>query len=233
VSDLCGAATGILLVTILVAAETLLLSVVAIFVVALLRSHAEILRRLEQLVPESQLPQPRETPVRPARALDLEGPTPDGGVRRIILSPGQDTLLAFLSTGCSTCVTLLESRRDAALPAGLRLVVVAKDVHTERLRLLRPLADGTDLVMSTPAWEVYGVPGSPYFVHVDGSTGQIVGEGSASTWPQVVSLILDAADAEAEPGNVSRRRIDDTLDAAGIDPGHPSLHPGAAAASGR
>jgi hypothetical protein len=217
-------------VTVLVAAETLLLVVVALFVVALLRSHAEILRRLEQLAPDSQLPQPQDKPVRShEKALDLEGRTPDGGSRRIILSPGPDTLLAFLSTGCSTCVALLESLGDADLPAGLRLVVVAKDAHTERLRALRPHADRTDLVMSTAAWDAYGVPGSPYFVHVDGSTGNIVGEGSANAWPQVVSLILDAADAQADPDSANSQRIDDTLAAAGIGPGHPSLHPGATA----
>ena len=218
--------------TILVAAETLLLVVVAIFVVALLRSHAEILRRLEQVAPESALPQPHDGPDRPpAKALDLEGRTLDGGVRRIVLSPGPDTLLAFLSTGCSTCVALLQALGDADLPAGLRLVVVAKDAHTERLRVLRPHAVSTDLVMSTAAWDAYGVPGSPYFVHVDGATGRIVGEGSAGAWPQVVSLILDAADARAEPDGASRRRIDDALAAAGIGPGHPSLHPGATASA--
>jgi hypothetical protein len=217
-------------VTILVAAETLLLVVVAVFVVALLRSHAEILRRLEQIAPESPLPQPHDRADRPAaKALDLEGRTLDGGVRRVVLSPGPDTLLAFLSTGCSTCVALLETLGDADLPAGLRLVVIAKDAHTERLRVLRAHADAAELLMSTAVWDAYEVPGSPYFVHVDGSSGRIVGEGSAGAWPQVVSLILDAADARAEPDGANRHRIDDVLAAAGIGPGHASLHPGAAA----
>ena len=217
--------------TIVAAAETLLLAVVGLFVVALLRSHAEILRRLERLSPEAALPQPEEHAGEIQRARDLDGATPDGGARRIVLSPGPDTLLAFLSTGCSTCVRLLDTVADARLPAGLRLIVVAKDRRFERLRLLRPLAEATDVVMSSAAWESYAVPGSPYFVHVEGSTGRIVGEGSAGAWDQVVSLIVDAADDSSAPDVANRSRIDGTLADAGITPGHPSLHPGAAARS--
>ena len=33
------------------------------------------------------------------------------------------------------------------------------------------------VVMSSEAWDAYGVPGSPYFVYIDGATGSIVGEG--------------------------------------------------------
>lgn len=219
------------MVTIVVAAETLLLAVVGLFVVALLRSHAEILRRLERLGPESALPRPEEARVATQRAHDLEGATPDGGARRIVLAPGPDTLLAFLSTGCSTCLRLLETLGEAHLPAGLRLVIVCKDRRVERLRTLLPLLESADAVMSSAAWESYAVPGSPYFVHVDGSSGEIVGEGSAGAWEQVVGLILDAADEGAAPDVADRSRIDDALEEAGITPGHPSLHPGAAARS--
>ena len=215
--------------TIVVAAETLLLVVVGLFVVALLRSHAEILRRLERLSPESALPQPEDRAAPGSRAADLEGTTPDGGVRRIVLSPGPDTLLAFLSTGCSVCLRLLETVAEAQLPAGLRLVVVAKDARLERLRVLRPVAGKADVLLSSAAWESYAVPGSPYFVHVGGSTGRILGEGSASGWEQVAGLILDAADEDAAPDVANRTRIDEALEDAGIAPGHPSLRPGAAA----
>lgn len=218
--------------TIVVAAETLLLAVVGLFVVALLRSHAEILRRLERLGPETPLPQPGDRVAGTRRAAhDLEGTTPDGGARRIVLSPGPDTLLAFLSTGCSTCVRLLDTVADAGLPTGLRLVVVAKDRQVERLRMLRPVAEVADVVMSSAAWESYAVPGSPYFVHVEGSTGGIVGEGSAGAWEQVVSLIVDATDESSAPDAANRSRIDDALASAGIAPGHPSLNPGAATRS--
>lgn len=219
---------------VVVAAETLLLAVLAVFVVALLRSHAEILRRIELLSPESPMPRPEEATVGAREASELEGATLDGGARRIVLSQGPDTLVAFLSTGCSTCLQLVESLAagEAELPSGLRLVVVTKDRRLERLRLLRPLAGVVDVVMSSPAWESYGVPGSPYFVHVDGTSGRVIGEGSAGEWRQVVSLIVDAGDDPA-PDVANRDRIDDALTAAGIGPGHPSLHPGEPEGNGR
>jgi hypothetical protein len=214
-------------VIVVVAAETLLLGVVALFVIALLRSHAEILRRLEQLAPQTSLPQPDDRlPDRAAAAKDLEGATPEGGARRLVLAPGPDTLLAFLSSGCSTCVDLLEALRhdDLPLPPDLRLVVVAKDRRLERLRLFRPLVGRVEILMSSAAWEQYRVPGSPYFLQIDGTSGGAVGEGSASTWQQVASLIVDAGE-DRSPDSLNRNRIDDTLAAAGIGPGHPSLRP--------
>lgn len=219
--------------TIVVAAETLLLVVIAFFVIALLRSHAEILRRLELLSSDTQLPDPDARAPSDLAAVDLQGGTLDGGARRIVLSPGPDTLLAFLSTGCSTCVGLLEAlRADApSLPPGLRLVVVTKDRRLEGLRLLQRLGHHLEIVMSSEAWDTYRVPGSPYFLHVEGSSGRILGEGSAAGWPQVLSLILDAAE-DRSPDSVGRNRIDDALAAAGIGPGHPSLRP-TAADSGR
>ncbi len=211
---------------VVVAAETLLLAVLAVFVVALLRSHAEILRRLEQVSPQAPLPRPEEAAVGARVASDLDGATLDGGARRVVLSQGPDTLVAFLSTGCSTCLHLLETLAEGEeeLPPGLRLVVVTKDRRLERLRLLRPFAGEVDLVMSSAAWESYAVPGSPYFVHVDGASGQVKGEGSAGEWRQVASLIVDAGD-DPSPDVANRDRIDEALTAAGIRPGHPSLHP--------
>ena len=216
--------------TVLVAAESLLLVVVALFLIALLRSHAEILRRLELLSPEPPLPEPDAREPAELHLLDLQGRTLDGGARRLVLSPGPDTLLAFLSTGCSTCVGLLETLQDAPppLPPGLRLVVVTKDRRVERLRLLRPLSHEVEIVMSSGAWESYRVPGSPYFLQIEGSTGRVLGEGSAASWQQVASLILDAAADRTTPETVNGDRIDDALAAAGIGPGHPSLRPTAA-----
>ena len=59
----------------------------------------------------------------------------------------------------------------------------------------------------------------------------IHGEGSASQWPQLASLLRDAvADARLAAGRGpagERRaaRADEVLRAAGIGPGHPSLYP--------
>ena len=51
------------------------------------------------------------------------------------------------------------------------------------------------LLTSSGAWESFAVPGSPYFVLVDGA-GRIVGEGSAATWP-AVSTLMGQAHADA------------------------------------
>lgn len=218
---------------VLVGAETLLLVLVSLFLVALLRSHAEILRRLELIDGTSALPQPREArgAVRPAP--DLLGTTPDGGARRISLRPGgPDTLLAFLSTGCSTCGRLLDALESSSppLPPATRLVVVTKDREVERVRRLRAASGAVEVVMSSAAWTDYGAPGSPFFVHVDGATGTVAGEGSAGTWEQVADLLTDALDDHRDA--VAAPRIDATLEAAGIGPGHASLHPAPKAAGG-
>jgi hypothetical protein len=79
------------------------------------------------------------------------------------------------------------------------------------------------------------VPVAPYFVLVDGGTGDVVGEGAATTWEQVSNL-MDNALADAGIGAANgqargqRRRereeqIDADLRAAGIEPGDPSLYP--------
>jgi hypothetical protein len=205
-------------VTALVAAETVLLVLLTLFVIALLRSHAEILRRLEGLDPASPVPRPESAPGARA-APDLAGATPSGGARQIATGSG-NLLLAFLSSSCTSCRRLIDTVEDARemLPRGTRLVVVTKDREIERVRTFRPLEPLVDVVMSSSAWDAYAVPGSPYFVHV--ADGAVAGEGSGTAWQQVASLATDAiADREDLP------RIDAALAAAGIVPGHPSLHP--------
>ena len=77
------------------------------------------------------------------------------------------------------------------------------------------------------------IPGAPYFVMVDQA---IRGEGVATTWRALASLVSDAIedqrDAERAGGGAGARtgerraeRIDETFAAAGIGPGHPSLYP--------
>jgi hypothetical protein len=94
--------------------------------------------------------------------------------------------------------------------------------------------------MSTDAWNAYDVPVAPFFVLVDGGSGSVVGEGAASNWEQVTSLLHNALDdaglldrkgrlkAGVQPrarADVAReRRVDRDLLAAGITPGDPSLY---------
>jgi hypothetical protein len=87
--------------------------------------------------------------------------------------------------------------------------------------------------MSSQAWADYEIPGAPYFVMVDQA---IRGEGVATTWRALASLVSDAIedqrDAERAGGGAAARtgerraeRIDETFAAAGVGPGHPSLYP--------
>jgi hypothetical protein len=205
------------MVTSLVAAESLLLVLLTLFVVALLRSHAEILRRLEALDPSDAVPRPEAAPGgRPAPS--LSGATPSGGARQIATTG--DLLLAFLSSGCTSCARLLDSVADglAELPDSTRLVVVTKSPEVERVRRFRALEPIVDVLMSSTAWDDYGVPGSPYFVHVE--NGVVAGEGSGTAWTQVAQLLADAL-AEREDGD----RVEAVLETAGIAAGHSSLYP--------
>ncbi|TMJ97065.1 MAG: hypothetical protein E6G67_03525 [Actinobacteria bacterium] len=214
----------------LVSAETVLLVLLALLVAGLLRSHAEILRRLEAETPaRDQLP---EAPARDesAPAPDVAGPTLEGNAVQIGMRAGTGTLLAFMTSGCATCKGFWESFGERpALPGGARLVIVCKDGSYESPTKLRELAPrGVPVVLSTAAWEAYGVPVTPYFVYVDGASGLVHGEGAAEAWPQVASLLTDAlADAEgagARGGEGRARRAEDELELAGIGPGHPSLY---------
>jgi hypothetical protein len=70
--------------------------------------------------------------------------------------------------------------------------------------------------MSSHAWEDYAVPGTPYFVLIE--EGMVRGEGVATTWDALASLVGEAIDEQ--------RGIEERLAAAGIGADHPSLYPG-------
>ncbi|HET7721041.1 MAG TPA: hypothetical protein VFK43_13830, partial [Acidimicrobiales bacterium] len=165
-----------------------------------------------------------------AAAHDVAGRTPAGEAAVVaVLGTAHDTLLAFLSSGCLTCAGFWEALSaggDLGLPPHMRVVAVTKDPGEESESTIRGLAAGQTVVMSTQAWFDYAVPGSPYFVHVNGTTGRVAGEGTASTWDQVVSLVSRAAaDATRSRAGRGEARIDEELTAAGILPGDPSLYP--------
>jgi hypothetical protein len=220
-------------VTAVVVVETLLLVLVVLLVGGLLRSHAEILRRLDELQPGGSA---TAAPVRTSTAAhDLSGVTLAGDALHVgVTRPGAATLLAFLTSGCSTCQGFWEAFADprTRLPEGVRLVVVTKDPsHESPVRLGDLAPSGVRVVMSSAAWVDYDVPASPYFVHVD-AHGGLAGEGTAQRFDQVLSLL---ADAVQDAGDAGRRgsperalRAERELAAAGIGPDHPSLDPGAA-----
>ena len=158
----------------------------------------------------------------------LSGSTLDGESIVVSLRGGRGTLLAFLSSGCTTCQAFWEAfaTGDVDVPGGARLLVLSKDLDEESPSALAERAGGSvPLVVSSQAWEDFAVPGSPYFVLVDGA-GTVVGEGSAATWPAVATLMGQAHDDR--PGAVRGRagrdaRDTEALAAAGIRAGDPSL----------
>ncbi|MGZ4760602.1 MAG: hypothetical protein ACXV95_16190 [Acidimicrobiales bacterium] len=247
--------------TILVTILTVVVALLALLVVGLLRSHAAILKQLHELgagVGDPAQPAGVKTPVEfkmqsglPTLAgdtgfrdaADVSGSgIDDAAVALRVVGARHPTLLAFLSSSCLTCAGFWESFADAdqlLLPESTRLVIVTKDASEESPSAIARLAPpGLPLVMSSAAWGDYEVPGSPYFVFVDGPTGRVRGEGTGATWKQVANLLAQAtgdltftagpnaarrskpqSDAERE------REIDQQLLAAGILPGDPSLYP--------
>ena len=258
-----------------VVAEGVAIVLLGLLVLGLLRSHALILKALHELGAGLELekeagtgvtrattggspgpvPVELESGVVPAtrhdsaRAHDVVGTALDRSERRHeVTTPGSRTLLAFLTSGCSVCQTFWEEfQHEVDVPGDGDLVVVAKGPEEESVSSLKALAGRLDVVQSSRAWVDYDIPGSPYFVYVEGGT--VTGEGSATTWAQVRDLmaqgVADADEARAAagrsgPGGVgtgdgvgsavgadggrdSLPRIDAELRASGITPGHPSL----------
>lgn len=242
----------------LVCIEAVAIVLLAVLVAGLLRSHAEILRALHGLGVESDWTR-RPTgsggvttdvvlgpsPSAPRLAggddsgRDIVGTDPSGGAVRIaVVGARHDTLVAFLSTGCSTCRTFWDTFRSAsfgAVPGDARLVVVTRGAEAESPGLVRDIApEHVPVVLSTDAWEAYDVPVAPYFTLVEGATGRIVGEGAGTSWAQVTSLLSQALGDAPQP-RPSRRtpstdrareaRADEELLSAGIGPGDPRLYP--------
>jgi hypothetical protein len=186
------------------------------------------------------LPGERDSVSAPA----IGGTTPGGDA--LAISPGESgglTLLGFLSSGCATCAGFWGALADPsqlALVEGVRTVVVTKGPEFEIQAEVRSLApSGVPVVMSNEAWSDYEVPGSPFFVLVDGDQGRRIGEGVAQNFTQIADLVRRAraerepvpartrgrAGAEGLDGPERERANDRELLAAGILPGDPSLYP--------
>lgn len=243
-----------------VVAEGVAVLLLGLLVAGLLRSHAEILRALHDLgaatdpdaaagarrgpVPitlagaaqAGYAGAPPGDGVTGGAAHDVVGTRLDGSAVALgVAGVRHDTLLAFLSSGCSTCEPFWRAfaQRAVTVPGDARLVVVVQDEESESR--LRELAGGgsVEVVASSAAWAAYEVPGSPHFVYVDGPAGRVAGEGTAASWEQVTGLLGQAgADRRARvlreaPGGDPRdnaARVDAELLAAGIAAGHPSLY---------
>ena len=248
----------------LVIVETIGLAVLAVLVAGLLRGYAEVLRLLHHLgvddldpdAPATLAPgrrQVRAPQRRGSEAHDVAGLTPLGDAVVIGVShPDANVLLVFLSSGCDTCARFWEAMAAGRhLALGTRVIAITRDGDQESVGRLRQWgAEGVEVVLSNRAWDDYRVPGSPYAIFCHG--GAIVGEGTATSWEQLESLV-DQADLDHEAGRgtarLGRRRessilrarqeltqrhnadarrhahADDELSAAGIEPGDPRLYP--------
>ncbi|MDW3217411.1 MAG: hypothetical protein R8F63_02250 [Acidimicrobiales bacterium] len=217
---------------VLVIVQTIAIAVLAVIVFGLLRTHADILRALDRAgVPLEDGPAAGgvgPVPVADPRAKptvsDVVGTVPGGGPVSVSVGGEGHTLLAFLSSGCRTCQTFWSEFTAPTLElpgTDTRLVIVAQDpAHDSESKLAELAPAGVRTVCSSAAWHAYEVPGSPYFVLVDGDEGRIVGSGTATGWPQVHALLEQALGDEALDGSA-----DAALTASGIGPGHPSLYP--------
>ena len=230
-----------LLVTVIFAVVLL-----TVLVAGLLRSHADILRALHSLgagigdptAEEGDLDTARSVPLtmgqrlapqRGTAAPDISGESLKGDAVVVSAAAAPRTLLAFLSSGCATCRTFWTSLADGQLAPGLRAVVVTKGDELEEVGVLRSLAPaGVDVVLSTQAWIDYEVPAAPFFVLLDAGRGRI-GEGLASSMPQVLDLVrradVDRRLATNRNGPEREEDIDRALLDAGIRPGDASLYP--------
>ena len=227
-----------LVLTIVIA---VLLVIALVYIAALLRSHADILRRLTALEEArgggAPAPAPGPAQIGGHEALTagpISGTTLRGDSVMLSLGPGSPvTLLAFLTSGCASCAPLWDGLRDAPDLAGLadRVAVITHDATRESPTRLERLAPGApEVIMSSAAWADYAVPGSPHFVLTDGGGG-ILGRGSALSWGQLETMVQDARADARRAGDAARttaeraERSEQALASAGIGPGHPSLYP--------
>ncbi len=251
--------------TAIVVALTVVVAVLTLLVLGLLRSHADILRRLHELDGgiESDGTPARPTGSRPVRreeintfpevqapperegfteSRDLAGVGVDDDALTVRVTDVQHrTLVAFLSGSCLTCQRFWDAFQKPGklgLPKDVRPVIVTKGPEAESPAAIARLAPKqVPVVMTSDAWQAYDVPGSPYFVLVDGRSGKVQGEGTGIDWPQVKGLLTQVTDdatyaAELESRRVPKhgaddereRRVDAELLAAGITPGDPSLY---------
>jgi hypothetical protein len=199
-----------------VAALTVVVAVLTLFVLGLLRSHAELLRRTADLERERQ--EPANTPA-PDQMPEGVVPAPETIAQTSVSAiEGLDCtlepyrlavadvhepylLVAFLSTTCLTCLDIWrdvieegdDARRVEAGDDAASLLIVLKAREFENLGKAAGLAAETPVpvVMSGEAWSELDVPGSPYFALIATREQRVVGAGSAQSWEQLRSLAGD------------------------------------------
>src|SRR5258706_14191723 len=122
----------------IVATETVVLIMLTVLVAGLLRSHADILRRLHAVDGGGE-DATTDVPVTFAtqnRVHDVVGAGLRDDARNIVVAGvGHRTMLAFLSSGCLTCGEFWDAFADRAsldLPDDVRVGIVTQDAAEER-----------------------------------------------------------------------------------------------------
>lgn len=232
----------------IVIALSLVIMFLGVLVVGLLRSHAEVLKRLDRLgvrLDDPELHQ-HETTLAVRAAVsgsvdsvsqDVVGTTPEGDTVSVSPGLGEDpTLLAFLSTNCSSCTNFWEGFDAPVSVIGrtrFRVAVVTLGPDEESPTRAAGLRRGSvDVLMSSQAWDDYSVPGAPYFVLVAPDGGGVVGEGTASTFAALEEFLTDAGnDRDWDRSRLRDRTdadrekmVDRDLRSAGLEPNDPRLY---------
>jgi hypothetical protein len=204
---------------------TVVVVLMALLVIGLLRSHAEILRKLDSLGAGADVDHEHDHPLtlHPTRATNQAIPSIAGA------SP---------HGACSSCTPFWENLNRSEDVFGNhrhRVLIATLGEDEESPTRVKSLVRGTaDVVMSSKAWEDYGVPGAPYFVVVDPSSG-VIGEGSAVSYEALQQFLIDSSsDRDWDEHRANRyradaareTRVDEELRQAGIRPGDPRLFPG-------
>ena len=224
--------------TAVVIIEGVVIVLLAVLVGGLLKSHAEILRQLHALgvdedgsvATSASMTRPKTTGFEKAPSSNLIGVGTNGDPVTISLEQGRgNTLVAFLSSTCSSCqIFWSELSGNFDLPApDTRTVIVTKGPDSESPSKVASLAPpGLPLVMSTDSWDTFRVPMTPYFMLVTGD-GNVAGEGAASSWSHLIGLLRQSV-ADASPVTMStedRTQFTDMqLGSSGIKPGDESLY---------
>ena len=227
-------------------AMALIVVFLGMLIIGLLRSHGEILRRLESQGAGTGDAHNHESAITlsatktATRSVpDIAGVDPQGSPVVASVTLGDDpTLLAFLSTSCSSCTMFWENLDSSTRYFGdhrHRVVIVTRGEDEESPTRTISLARGSaDVIMSSSAWEEFKVPGAPYFVLVDPGSGIVLGEGSASTFDALEEFLMDASNDQQwdrkrakkhKSDAVREAKIDDELRASGLEPGDPRMYP--------
>ena len=200
---------------ILTTAGLVAVALLTLLVIGLLRSYADLVKALHdagiRIEPSDDSPTPTGSfshTHNGSQASPVTGSTLEGGVRSVAVSGGTGLLLlAFLSSGCGTCMEFWRVLRSEGAIPGLDADVVAitrEPAREEPAKLSELAGDKVQVVMSEETWAAYDPPVTPHFVLIDRSTGSIIGEGSSPNPDSLVALLSRAA---ADSRTVTRREL--------------------------